>query len=81
MPKIVQTQQITTKIINSFDIQNIEVILFTSAVIAVKLNDINGSFVELKFITLAGKDYTNWGKDDNYIINFIASKLGFILCH
>jgi len=30
----------------------------------------------MKTVILTGTDYTNWGNDDNYIINMACQKLG-----
>jgi hypothetical protein len=79
MTQIVPYDQITTKVISGFDIQNIELVLFNSARIFVRLLDENGNMMDLKFITMEGEDYANWGSDDNYIINFVATKLGFTI--
>ncbi len=79
MTQIVPFEEITTKVIGSFDIQNIELVLFNSARIVVRLLDENGNMMTLKFITMEGADYANWGSDDNYIINFVATTLGFTI--
>jgi hypothetical protein len=79
MTQIVPQEQITTKVVSSFDVQNIELVLFNSARIRVAILDENGNMLDLTFLTMEGEDYTNWGSDDNYIINYVATKLGFTI--
>jgi hypothetical protein len=79
MTQIVPYDQITTKQISGFDIQNVDLILFNSARICVRLLDENGNMLDLTFVTMEGEDYTNWGSDDSYIINYVATKLGFTI--
>ena len=79
MPQIVPCEQITTKVISGFNIQNIELVLFNSARIIVQLLDENSNMMDIKFITMEGADYTSWGSDDNYILIFVATKLGFTI--
>ena len=79
MTRIVPKDQVTTKVICGFTIQNIELVLFNSARITVKLLDENENMIDLNFLLMAGEDYTNWGTDDNYIFNFVATSLGFTI--
>ena len=69
----------TTKVISGFDIQNIDLVLFNSARIVVRLLNEDGSVIDFTNIIMDSEDYIKWGSDDQYIINFIASKLGFTL--
>ena len=79
MPQIVPYDQITTIIIYSFNIENIDLDLFNSAKIRVSLLGEKGNAVDVKYVVMAGEDYTNWGNDDQYVINFVASTLGFTI--
>lgn len=79
MTQIVPQEQITKKVIGGFEIQSVDLVLFNSARIVVRLLDESGNMMDLSFITMDGEDYTNWGSDDNYIINFVATKLGFTI--
>ena len=79
MTQIVPQEQITTKVVSSFDIQSIDLILFNSARIRVALLDENANLLDINFLTMEGEDYANWGSDDNYIINYVATKLGFTI--
>ena len=35
----------------------------------------NNKLIDSKLMTITGDEYTNWGNDDNYIINLIMTKL------
>ena len=57
-----------------FFIKNITVNINSSATIIVLLYPIEGDIVS-KIIEIDGDDYANWGSDDNYLIEFIKTKL------
>ena len=64
-----------TSIINNIKIRVNRIILFKSISLSVSLLE-NESLVENKYIEVSGEDYTNWGNDDQYIVNFVLTKLG-----
>jgi len=43
----------------------------------VLLLDQDGQPLEVKTLELSGCDYSAWGNDDSYLVNYITSKLGF----
>jgi len=43
------------------------------------LIDQNGAPLSMKQITLSGDDYTAWGKDESYVVNYICKSLGLSL--
>ncbi len=59
----------TAKVINSFSVTVNNVILSTSANLEIKLFN-NNSLIDIKIVTISGEDYTNWGSNDQYIINY-----------
>jgi hypothetical protein len=71
--------QVTVKVIYGFDVEVNTVILNTSARLSVRLYDQNKTIVNVQTMELTGQDYTNWGNDDNYVINYVAQKLGFVI--
>ena len=75
--KINSYEKVTTHVINSFSVSVLDVVLFVSVTLNVFLKDANGVIVNCSQLTLTGTDYTNWGGDDNYILNYVSSKLGF----
>ncbi len=64
--------------VNRFDIDSIDIRLFTSAVIRVNLYGSNGFRVSVRNVVMEGDDYANWGNDDQYIITYVMNKLGFV---
>lgn len=79
MPAISPFDLIYTTTITSFDIDGIEIQLFTSAKIRVNLFGADGQRVDIRYVSLIGDDYVNWGNEDQYIINFVANAFGFVL--
>ena len=68
-----------TKYISNFrysvmDFQAFHKITFNCSLFA---ND--STLIENKFITMEGDDYKAWGDDDNYLIEFLSSKLGLTI--
>lgn len=68
---------VTTKTITSFKIDRIEISLFKSAIITIVLLDSANSIIDVKFVNIAGDDYSKWSTDDSYVIDFIKQKMGF----
>lgn len=50
-----------------------------SITLGVNLYDSDGYVIDVKNITMDGIDYENWGTDDNYLLNYICSTLGFTI--
>ena len=73
------TQTVKMSSISSFAINNINVNLFNGAQCNVCLFDTSNSFLQNINVTISTDEYSKWGSDDNYMINLIASKLGFQL--
>jgi len=64
-----------TMIINNIKIRTNRLSLFNSISLGVSLFADN-VLVENKMIDVTGEDYTNWGNDDQYIVDFVLTKLG-----
>ena len=71
--------QVTTKVITSFSVNVNNLVLNTSASLTVQLYDQNEMLVDIKMIQIKGEDYTNWSNNDEYIINYVAEKMGFVI--
>jgi predicted acetyltransferase len=69
---------ITTRTINSIEIVETIVQLNTSAKIVVKILDENGGLINVEVLTISENDYTNWGDDDQYIIEYALTQLGLV---
>jgi len=79
MSSIVPATKTTTNIIVRFSLDIIFLVLNTSATFRIITFDIDDNQIEITNIELAGDDYTNWGNDDKYVLQFVATKLGFTL--
>ena len=71
--------QTVTNLITSFvvNVSNIE--LFTSASLMVDLYNAEPRLINKVSLSLAGEDYENWANNDQYIIDYVATKLGFVM--
>ena len=69
----------TTKIITSFTVNVLRLDLFQSVTVNAMLYGTDGTFIEVKTITLSGQDYQKWDNNDQYLINKIAEILGLTL--
>jgi hypothetical protein len=79
MSDIIPTEKTTTKVVVRFAMDIIDLVLNTSATFRVITYDIEGSSIDTTSVLLAGEDYTNWGTNDDYVIQFVATQLGFTL--
>jgi len=77
--QIVDYQKVITKTYSYITVQIRNVVLNTSVEIQVTFFDANKNMGDMKSVTLTGTEYTNWGNDDNYIINMACQKLGLTL--
>lgn len=71
--------QIVTNIITSFTVTVTDVVLFTSANLLVNLYNADPLLVKTVYMTLSGESYNNWANDDSYIIQYVATQLGFVI--
>jgi hypothetical protein len=62
------------KTYTKFLIKNITVNVNSSATIIILLYPLESDVV-CRIIQMDGDDYANWGSDDNYLIDFIKTKL------
>jgi hypothetical protein len=67
--------KIKTNIITNIEISINNVVLSKCANITVILKDEIGEVIEVKHLIIEGEDYLNWGADDNYIIDYVVSKI------
>ena len=79
--KVDTVERTTTEIkeIASFDIQIVSMIIFVSVSLSITTYDENNVFSENVNMILIGDDYTNWGNDDNYLVNYVVTKLSLTL--
>ena len=65
----------TTKTVTGIKVRVIRMELFTSATLMVE--SIGEDYSDTVIIEINGDDYKNWAKDDNYLYQFAANKLGY----
>jgi hypothetical protein len=60
-----------------FRVSVINVVLFTSARLAIYLNCKTGetSYIDYKELVIEGEEYAAWKDDDSYIMQFVESKI------
>ena len=81
--KIVPTDKLKTGPYNmycSFIVTNISVNQFNGdSNVNVVLFDKNEQFIQNTNVSLTKEEYDNWGTDDKYIVDLVATKLGFTI--
>lgn len=77
--KIVSFDKTTVRTITSFSVQVLQINLFKSALLNIRFFGNNKELVESQILEITGEDYSNWGSDDNYINNFVASKFNLVI--
>jgi len=65
---------VKTSVINNIQINILKIELFKGMTISVNLFS-NSKIVDTQIMNITGTEYTNWGNDDNYIINLVLTKL------
>lgn len=71
--------QTTSVTIVSFKVELTNLIFSTSARFRVETYDVNNYLVSVVQVVMEGEDYTKWSNDDEYVYEFVATQLGFIL--
>jgi hypothetical protein len=61
--------------INQFEIKVVELVLFKYVRIAVCLHDSEGKPIDWRYYVLDGTDYSNYGTDDTYVVNYVKRRL------
>ena len=80
--KIVQVEPvevITVKYRHSFRIRVMNMQIFESVSLFIEFFDENERLIDTGSVELTGLDYSNWGADDNYLVNYVATKYGMQL--
>ena len=66
---------VTTSVLTNFTFNVADFVPFKSVTLRVVIYSEN-SPRKVEMVIMEGDDYTKWGQDDNYLIQFIARKLG-----
>ncbi len=64
-----------TYTINKVIIRVMNLELYKSVTVHARLMD-NNEMVKSERFVIEGEDYTNWGNNDDYIVNYVLTKLG-----
>ena len=67
-----------TNTINSIQVSVVDIVLGVSAKVITEYFS-NGRGLYLMQDILTGDDYTNWGSDDDYIVNWVCKKYNITL--
>jgi len=71
--------QTTSVTIVSFKVELTIMIFSTSARFRVETYDVNNNLASVVQVVMEGEDYAMWSNDDEYVYQFVADQLGFIL--
>ncbi len=71
--------QTTTTTVTSFSVSCQELNMFDSAKFRVDSFDENGNIVDRRIVPITQEQYLAWNNDDSYIVNLMASTLGYTL--
>lgn len=61
--------------ITSITIQVSSIVFNLSALLLVSLYDENDKYISTVNMELTGDDYTNWGNNDDYLLQYVSQKL------
>lgn len=76
---IVEKEVLVKYNVKSFDIVVSGIILGECVNIYASCYDIDNNFLYKEYININGQEYLDWGTDDNYLINIVAQRLGFVI--
>jgi hypothetical protein len=69
----------TSRTVVSFSVTCQGVELFTSATFRVDSFDESNNIVDRQTLTMTPEQYLSWNNDDTYVINFVATTLGYTI--
>ena len=69
----------TTQTVASFTVSCRTLNLFTNASFTVDSFDVNGALISRQVVPITDQQYLEWNNDDNYIIDLMATILGYKL--
>ena len=71
--------QITTNVIRSFTVSCRSLTLFTNATFTVDSFDQSGNLISRQVVPITNQQYLEWNNNDEYIIDLMATILGYTL--
>lgn len=76
---IVPVESTQTVISNRMTIRVLNLIFGTSIEVIASIVQDNGSVTQNYHFVISGEEYSNWGTNDEYMVNLIATKAGVTL--
>ena len=70
---------VTTQTVTSFTVSCRNINLFENAAFSVDSFDVNNNLVSRQVIPITNEQYQGWNNNDSYIIDLMASILGYTL--
>jgi len=71
--------QVTTQVVTSFNVSCRSLDLFNNATFTVDSFDINNNLISRQVISITNQQYLDWNNNDAYIIDLMATILGYTL--
>jgi hypothetical protein len=66
-------------LVKSFDVMIVGLELNKYVNVLAKYYDVNDVYLFEKIYFIEGQEYLDWGSNDEYLINLVASKLGLVV--
>jgi hypothetical protein len=70
---------VTSRTVVSFTVACQTVNLFTNATFRVDSFDVDNNIVDRQYLTMTNEQYLDWNNNDTYVIDFVATTLGYTL--
>ena len=70
----------TTTVATSFTVTCRALVLFTNATFLVQTFDVNKALINTQIVPITNQQYLEWNNNDEFIINLMATILGFVIC-
>jgi hypothetical protein len=76
---IVPVETTQTVISNRMTIRVLNLIFGSSIEVIASIVQANGTVTQNNHLVISGEEYANWGENDEYMVNLIATKIGVTL--
>lgn len=73
---IVPIESTQTIVSNKMNIRVLNLVFGVSIEVIASVVQSNGTVTQNYHLVISGEEYANWGSDDAYMVNLIASKIG-----
>jgi hypothetical protein len=73
---IVPIESTQTIVSNKMNIRVLNLVFGVSIEVIASVIQSNGTVTQNYHLVISGEEYDNWGSDDSYMVNLIASKIG-----